>query len=177
MLYGIAALLIGVNWFLYVWAVNAGFVVETNHVKRALRQVRRLTGISGRWQQLSDRPRIIADAAHNHDGIARVTEALQATAHNTLHVVIGVVNDKDIDAMLAALPKKAHYYFVKADISRALDAQTLRKKAMTHRLSGKDFGTVSEGLKAARKAAKKDDLIFIGGSMFVVGEALAVMKR
>lgn len=156
---------------------KAGFILESSHAIKALRQVAKLTGMRGRWQRLSERPLMIADTAHNEDGIRQIVEDLAEVEYDKLHFVLGTVNDKDIDRMLALLPKKAVYYFVKAAIPRALNAKELCRKAKEHRLSGKMYGSVEAGVKAARKAAGKSDLVFIGGSTFVVGEALEVFGQ
>lgn len=151
---------------------KAGYVVEKAHVKKALRQVIRMTGLAGRWQVISKRPLTIADSAHNTDGLKQALESIRSTPHRRLHVVFGAVGDKDINSMLALLPPKAIYYFVNASLPRALAAKELCEKAKRYKLHGKAFTSVKEGIKSARKAAGKDDLVFIGGSIFVVGEAL-----
>jgi dihydrofolate synthase/folylpolyglutamate synthase len=155
---------------------KAGYIIEPEHVKKALKQVCKLTGFSGRWQKLSEKPLIIADAGHNEDGIRQVVESLESIDYAELHVVFGTVNDKDVSKILPLLPKKAHYYFVRANIPRALDEKELQSQAQKMKLHGKSYPTVEQGLKAAKKAAKKSDLVFVGGSTFVVGDALAVMK-
>jgi dihydrofolate synthase / folylpolyglutamate synthase len=155
---------------------KAGFILEPSHVKKALKQVVKLTNLCGRWQKLSDKPLMIADTGHNEDGIKQVVENINTVTHNKLHFVLGTVNDKDIDHILTLLPKKATYYFVKASIPRALDSAELCKKAHKLKLAGKAYESVEAGIKAAKKAAEKGDLIFIGGSTFVVGDALAMMK-
>ena len=153
---------------------KAGFIIEEDNVKKALRQVVKLTGLMGRWQQLSDKPRIIADTGHNEDGIRQVIENLKSLSFNTLHFVFGTVNDKDISKILSLLPKDAVYYFVKASVPRALDEQELLAKAHKAKLHGKAYATVNEGIKAAKKACKKHDLILVGGSTFVIGDALSI---
>lgn len=154
---------------------KAGFILEPGDVKKALAQVVKLTSLCGRWQKLSDKPLIIADSGHNEDGIKQVVENIQATQHNKLHFVLGTVNDKDSERILQLLPRKATYYFVQANIPRALDSKELAQRAHKHKLSGKAYGPVMEGLKAAKKACGKGDLIFIGGSTFVVGDVLKEM--
>lgn len=156
---------------------KAGFLIEPADVKKALKQVIPLTGLKGRWQKLADKPLIVADTGHNEDGIRQVVENIQNLQFDALHVVLGTVNDKDISKILSLLPKKASYYFVKANLPRALDENELLKQAAAHKLIGKAYKTVEEGIKAAKKAAKKTDLIFIGGSTFVVGDALAVLDN
>lgn len=155
---------------------KAGFIIEPDNVKKALKQVIKLTGLSGRWQKLSDKPLTIADTGHNEDGIKQLVENFKNVEHRTLHMVFGTVNDKDISKILSLLPKDATYYFVKANIPRALDEKELQKAAQHYKLNGKSYASVELGLKAAKKAAKKGDLIFIGGSTFVVGDALAIYE-
>ncbi|HQQ94347.1 MAG TPA: folylpolyglutamate synthase/dihydrofolate synthase family protein [Bacteroidia bacterium] len=155
---------------------KAGFMIEAEHVQAALQNVTGLTGLKGRWQKLGEKPLIIADTGHNEDGIQQVMENIRTTAHRNLHMVFGTVNDKDISSILDQLPKKAQYYFVKASIPRALDEKTLQALALKHGLKGKSYASVSEGLQAARKAAAKSDMIFIGGSTFVVGDALTILE-
>jgi len=154
---------------------KAGFIVEDDHVQKALKQVVKLTGLKGRWQKLGDKPLVIADTGHNEDGIKQVVENIASTTHNKLHVVLGTVNDKDIASILKELPKHATYYFVKASIPRALDEQELKKQATAFGLKGNAYPDVEKGLKAAKKAAGKTDLIFVGGSTFVVGDALQAL--
>lgn len=151
---------------------KAGFILEKKNISSALMQVASLTGLSGRWQKLGESPLVIADTGHNEDGILQVLENIKAQPHRHLHMVFGAVNDKDIGKILALLPKEASYYFVKASVPRALDAAELQHLALKHKLTGKAFPDVRGGLEAAQRAAKKQDLIFIGGSTFVVGDAL-----
>lgn len=152
---------------------KAGFIVEEEHVKLALKQVVKLTGLKGRWQKLADKPLTMADTGHNEEGIKQVLENIAAIRYKKLHMVIGMVNDKEIEKLLAQLPKQATYYFVKASIPRAQDEKVLLKQAAQFDLKGQAFESVEMGVKAAKKAAGKDDLIFIGGSTFVVADALS----
>ncbi|MBX3165628.1 MAG: bifunctional folylpolyglutamate synthase/dihydrofolate synthase [Bacteroidetes bacterium] len=156
---------------------KAGYILEPERVKAAFKQVVKLTGLRGRWEKLNDKPLIIADTGHNEDGIKQVIENLKHLAYDKLHFVFGAVNDKDVSAILALLPKEAEYYFVKASIPRALNEKKLLKLAHTFKLQGQAFSSVELGLKAAKKAAKKTDCIFIGGSTFVVGDVLALLKE
>ncbi len=149
-----------------------GFLIEDNMVAEALKQVVLLTGLQGRWQVLTEKPLTIADTGHNEEGIAQVIENLNRYTYKQLHIVFGVVNDKDISKILKLLPTTAHYYFVKANVPRALEANELLKQAQVLKLKGKAFETVEAGWTAAKKAAKKDDFILIGGSTFVVANAL-----
>lgn len=156
--------------------VAAGFLIEPGHITGALKQVVKLTGLAGRWQKLLDKPLTYADTGHNEDGIKHVLENIHLTPHNELHLVFGVVNDKDVGKILALLPKTAHYYFVKASVPRALAEQELAAAAAKYKLRGKTYTNVEDGVSAARKAAKKNDLIVIGGSTFVVADALALLQ-
>jgi dihydrofolate synthase / folylpolyglutamate synthase len=153
-----------------------GFIFQEKDIKDGLKNVCKLTGLKGRWQQLSKKPLIIADTAHNEDGIKQVAEHLKNLSFEKLHIIFGVVNDKDLSGILSALPKNASYYFVKANVPRALNENELLKSAKNYRLSGKAFDNVAEGLKAAKKSASKNDVIFIGGSTFVVADALEVYE-
>lgn len=150
-----------------------GFMIEDLGVKKALEKVIQLTVLKGRWQTLSTKPLIIADTGHNEDGIAQVLENIGKCSYKTLHMVFGVVNDKEVTKILKMLPKEANYYFCKASIPRALDENELMQQAKKHNLTGKSYKTVNEALSAAKKQAKTSDLIFIGGSTFVVADALS----
>lgn len=154
---------------------KAGFIIEPSNIKDALKKVKQLTGLEGRWQTLSEKPLMIADTGHNEDGIKQVLENLKNIQYNKLHFVFGTVNDKDVSKILGLLPKDAEYYFVKASVPRALENNELEVLAKKTKLSGKSFATVAEGMSAAKKASKKGDLILIGGSTFVVGDALMTL--
>lgn len=131
-----------------------------------------LTGLQGRWQLLNASPKVIADTGHNEAGIRFVVEQLKAQTYQKLHFVLGMVNDKDITTVLKLLPRDAIYYFTNAAIARALPAVELKEKAANEGLQGDAFQSVESAVKAALKKAGKDDLIFIGGSNFIVGEAI-----
>ncbi len=150
-----------------------GFPIPQKVIKKALKNVCELTGFNGRWQQISKKPLIIADTGHNEDGIKQVVENLLRLKYNKLHIVLGAVNDKDITKILSLLPKTAAYYFVKANVPRALNENDLERLAIKFKLNGIAYPTVKQGLMAAKKAYKKNDLIFVGGSTFVVADALA----
>lgn len=156
---------------------KSGFLIEPVNVAKALKQVVKLSGLKGRWQTLSEKPLIIADTGHNEDGIKQVLDNLKDLKFDKLHFVFGTVNDKEYTKILELLPKNGHYYFVKADIPRALDENELAASASKLKLSGKAYKTVEDGLKAAKKAASKTDLILIGGSTFVVADALQLIKN
>ena len=126
----------------------------------------------GRWQKLSDKPLTYCDVAHNKDGMHEVLQQIMQTHHNHLHFVLGMVSDKDIAGILSELPTNATYYFCKADIPRALDTETLKTHAALFHLSGKSFQSVKEALNAAQANAGENDLVFVGGSAFIVAEVL-----
>ncbi|MBP6413882.1 MAG: bifunctional folylpolyglutamate synthase/dihydrofolate synthase, partial [Bacteroidia bacterium] len=142
------------------------FVVTEKDIKLGMAKVIEQTNFQGRWQVLNRKPLVIADTAHNEAGIKEVMKQLKLTPHKKLHIVLGVVNDKDLSKILHLFPSKALYYFCKADLPRALDAKILQEKAKEYSLKGKVYSSVNEALKAAEKAATKEDLVFVGGSTF-----------
>src|SRR5258708_2140629 len=147
-----------------------GFSISNEAIRTGLSQVVSMTGLKGRWQKIGDRPLVICDTGHNADGIRAVVEQLQATPHEKLHVIMGMVNDKDIRGILELFPKEAFYYFCQAKIPRALPAGELAVQAMAAGLQGIVIGDVNEAIRSAKASASADDLIFIGGSTFVVAE-------
>lgn len=149
-----------------------GFTITTEHIQTALRQVKTLTGLRGRWDVLSHMPLVIADTGHNPEGIAEVMKNIAATPYQNLHFVIGMVNDKDHSKVLALLPKNAIYYFCRPDIPRGLDAESLRDLASGFDLKGEAYSGVMAAYEAAKLAAAADDLVFVGGSTFVVAEVV-----
>lgn len=149
-----------------------GLSISKDNVASGLKSVQKSTGLMGRWQKLQDLPKIYCDTGHNVDGITQVLEQINRIPHKHLHMVIGMVGDKNIDGMLALLPNDATYYFTKASIPRALDQNELQQRASNFGLNGNAYSTVSEALKCAKSNAKNDDLIFIGGSTFVVAEVV-----
>jgi dihydrofolate synthase/folylpolyglutamate synthase len=130
------------------------------------------TGLLGRWQVLRQRPMVICDTGHNREGLASVTRQLAAMKYDRLHMVVGVVNDKDLTSVLPLFPKDAVYYFTRAAIPRALDEKLLQAGAAPYGLCGSTWPTVRSALNAALSSASDDDLIFVGGSTFVVAEVV-----
>lgn len=149
-----------------------GFKIEDEAVYTALKNVKGLTGLQGRWQTLSENPLVICDTGHNIAGITEVMQNINDTPHDQLHIVIGMVNDKDISGVLQLLPKDAHYYFCQPELERALPARQLSEQAKNHFLIGDVFPSVQLAFHAAKDNANANDLIFIGGSTFVVAEVL-----
>jgi dihydrofolate synthase / folylpolyglutamate synthase len=148
------------------------FNISDNHLSQGLENVVEITGLQGRWQELKDRPRIIADTGHNAAGIQYVVDQLKAQTYSRLRIVFGMVNDKDISTVLNLLPTDADYYFTQANIIRALPSDELMEKAKNYHLNGNAFPSVEKAIESAIYDSSIDDLIFIGGSNFVVGEAL-----
>ncbi|MDT4847006.1 Dihydrofolate synthase/folylpolyglutamate synthase [compost metagenome] len=149
-----------------------GYSISDKAIYQALRKVKKLTGLQGRWQTLSKNPLVICDTGHNIAGISEVLLNIKATAHQSLHIVMGMVNDKDISGVLKLLPEEATYYFCKPDMERGLSADELAAKAKQYGLIGQTFESIAKAFDAAKKNYKAGDLIFIGGSTFVVAEVL-----
>ena len=149
-----------------------GWNVSEQHIKTGFRQVVELTGLLGRWQKLNEKPLVIADVAHNEDGIQVALRQLRETRHKQLHFVLGMVGDKDVSRVLRLLPKEAIYYFCKADIPRGMDVNSLKQHASEFQLQGESFASVKQAYEAAITNAENDDLVFIGGSVFTVAEVL-----
>ena len=147
-----------------------GFKITDQNIKSALGSVKTLTGLMGRWQTLGKKPLTICDTGHNEDGIKEVLKNIRLSKFNNLHMVFGMVKDKDISKILALLPQEAKYYFCQPNIPRAKSADELYTEAMQFGLKGDYFESVHEALEAAKKNALENDLIFIGGSTFVVAE-------
>ncbi len=148
------------------------YKISKNQVLEALFRVKTLTGLMGRWQILQQQPLIICDTGHNEDGIKEVLQNISRQKYNQLHIVIGMVKDKEIGKILSLLPKEAIYYFTQPNIERAKPAKDLAEEATKFNLKGTDYLSVQDALKAAKTAAKSQDFIFIGGSTFVVAEVV-----
>ncbi len=146
--------------------------VSEDQIKKGLLKVAESTGLKGRWQVLQNKPKIICDTAHNREGLTLVMKQLQNEECNRLHIVLGVVSDKDLDTVLSLFPINARYYFCQPDIPRALDVEELKTKAVDFNLIGEVFGSVNQAYKSARENALQNDIIYIGGSTFVVAEVL-----
>ncbi|WP_026473766.1 bifunctional folylpolyglutamate synthase/dihydrofolate synthase [Alkaliflexus imshenetskii] len=152
--------------------IQSGFTINEQHLRLGVENVIVNTGLEGRWQILSHAPLTICDTGHNEDGIRSIVTQLEQMKYEQLHMVIGVVSDKDVDSMLQLLPKNAAYYFTRANIPRSLDAEELKNKALKAGLQGNSYPNVPLAMDAAKKNAKVNDLIFIGGSTFVVADAI-----
>ena len=148
------------------------FKISEENIKNGFWKVIENTGLLGRWQQLGENPKIICDTAHNSDGLKIVMHQIQKEHFETLHLVIGFVNDKDLDEILPLFPKSAIYYFCKPNIPRGLDVLVLKEKAAEYKLYGESFNSVSAAYQNAKQNAAVNDFIYIGGSTFVIAEVL-----
>ncbi|MDG1729136.1 MAG: bifunctional folylpolyglutamate synthase/dihydrofolate synthase [Algibacter sp.] len=149
-----------------------GFNMSEKNLKKGLLKVVKNTGLLGRWQVLNQHPKVVCDTGHNREGLIYVMQQLSNEIFESLHIVFGVVNDKDLNSIVDLLPKKATYYFCKPNVSRGLDADELKKVFNVHSLKGEAYNSVNEAYKTALNTAKKEDFIFIGGSTFVVAEII-----
>ncbi len=148
------------------------FDVKEEHLVKGLRNTVKNTGILGRYQILGENPKIICDTAHNKEGLQMVLEQIVEDKPKTIHFVLGFVNDKNLDDILGLFPKRAEYYFVRPNIPRGLKAEELWSKAQKFELNGEVFSSVKNGYKAALAQADSEDMIYVGGSTFVVAEVV-----
>lgn len=146
--------------------------ISDNDIKKGFLNVVKNTNIQGRWQQLGENPKVICDTAHNAHGLSVVLKQIQKKKFEQLHIVLGVVNDKDLEEILPLFPKNAVYYFCKPNIPRGLEASILSASAAEFNLVGEIYNSVSNAYQKAMKNASPKDLIYIGGSTFVVAEIL-----
>ena len=146
------------------------FKISEANIKSGLLKVVKNTGLEGRWQQLAEFPKIICDTAHNKNGLEIVMKQIQKEKFDTLHIVLGVVNDKDLNEILPLFPSDAIYYFCKPNISRGLDAAILQEEARKNDLLGDTHPSVADAYNKALQTATMSDFIYIGGSTFVVAE-------
>ncbi|HMK03451.1 MAG TPA: folylpolyglutamate synthase/dihydrofolate synthase family protein [Ferruginibacter sp.] len=152
--------------------MEQGFIIINENEKKALRHVKKFTGLYGRWDVISEKPTIILDVAHNEDGIKQILEQLSIVGKNAkLHFVMGIVKDKDVTKVLSLFPKEASYYFSNAHIPRAMAHEDLKYKAAYEELIGESFDDVNMAIKAAKQNAGDNDIIIVCGSVFVIAEA------
>jgi len=147
-----------------------GINISDEALYNGLSQTVKNTGLLGRWQILGNNPLIICDTGHNYEGIKQITEQLKQIPYKKLHFVIGTVDDKNLSEILKLLPKDAVYYFTQANIERALSVDILYKLAKNHKLIGNKYRTVELAYEQAKQNSEKNDIIFVGGSTFVVAE-------
>ena len=155
--------------------LDKGFRITADSVRKGFTNVCHTTGFTGRWQTISQTPRTVCDAGHNTGGIKYIVEQLERESkrHTALRIVFGMVNDKDISAVLAMMPTSARYYFTQAGIKRAMPANELQAKAASYGLKGDSYPSVASALEAARKESAATDFIFVGGSCFIVADLLS----
>jgi dihydrofolate synthase/folylpolyglutamate synthase len=146
------------------------FEIDDSAIQNGLKNITTNTGLKGRWQEIGKSPLTICDVGHNEDGIKEVLNQLDQLVFNKLHFVFGTVKDKSLNKILSLLPTDASYYFCAANVPRALETKDLLAEASKYGLLGKDYTSVNKAIEAAKSEAKKNDLIFIGGSTFVVAE-------
>jgi len=151
---------------------DKGVAISVEEIKRGLLKVVYNTGLLGRWQVLQESPKTICDTAHNKEGLFYTMEQLQNESYKRLHIVLGMVNDKDLSSILPLFPKDAEYYFCKPDLGRGLDAPVLQEEALRFNLKGTCFDSVNQAYKTAQENADSEDCMYIGGSTFVVAEIL-----
>jgi len=152
--------------------IKLGYKITEKHIRLGIEHVKSNTNLLGRWHILQQAPLIVADTGHNEDGLKYVVEQIKQQKYKQLHLVIGVVKDKALNKVLPLLPKEGIYYFTKANLPRALDEKELQAEAYKFGLKGKTYFSVDEAVLAAKASADKDDFIFIGGSTFIVAEAI-----
>ena len=164
-----------------LYVLRNHFKISEKNIKNALKNVQKLTGLHGRWELINKHPRVIADTGHNEDGIKQVVNSINREyaskiVKGKLHVVLGVVNDKDLSKIFPLLKANTHfksaiYYFCKPNIPRGMETDILKKEAAKFSLKGEEYPSVKKALQTAKKSAKKNELVFVGGSTFTVAEA------
>lgn len=154
-----------------------GIHISNQAVQNGFAKVSIQTGLRGRWQKIADKPLTICDTGHNVGGMQYITRQLATTPHQTLHIVIGMVNDKDVNTVLSMLPQDATYYFTQASVKRAMPSDQFSQEASRHGLKGQCYPTVHDAYLAAKAASGEEDLIFIGGSTFIVADLFAAMEQ
>jgi dihydrofolate synthase/folylpolyglutamate synthase len=157
---------------LHILQQHTAFVIKEKALQIGFSNVQKNTNLQGRWQVLEKHPKVIADVGHNEDGIHKINEQLKFEQFEKLHVVFGAVKDKDIDKILALLPKNATYYFTEPQLPRKLEVEILQAKAKAHQLDGNIYHHPKGALGVAKSKASDNDLILVTGSFFVVGEIL-----
>lgn len=156
---------------------HQGLYITNAHINRGLSSVNELTGLRGRWQILGTHPYIVCDTGHNIGGISQIVKQLKRYKYHRLHIVIGMVNDKDISGVLQLLPKDATYYFTCASVARALPATQMKNLGKKAGLTGLSYESVDKAFNSACKAATQDDFIYVGGSTFIVADLLRFLEK
>ena len=151
---------------------NSSWNISQENIKQGLLKVKANTGLRGRWDILQHEPKVICDTAHNAEGLIYALRQLAKEKFENLHIVMGVVNDKDLDKILPLFPKDANYYFCKPNVPRGMDAEILKKKSLEFGLKGEVYSSVSKAYAEALKKASSRDVIYVGGSTFTVAEII-----
>ena len=144
--------------------------ISEQQIQSALQQTKKLNGLHGRWEVIQENPTVVLDVGHNEDGIKQIIQQVKQTTYKQLHIVIGMVKDKEVEKVLALLPKEAVYYFTRAQIPRAMPEPELQTKALLFDLKGETFTDVNLALNAAIEHSSVEDLILVCGSVYLVGE-------
>lgn len=155
---------------------ETGFAIDDKHIAKGLAHVCDMTGLSGRWQKLKDKPTVICDTGHNVGGWQYLSQQISRQSCRTLRIVFGMVDDKDIHTVMQLLPQRARYYYTKASSKRAISEQEVMRIGQSLQLHGTAYPTVSEAYLAALQEAADDDFIFVGGSSYVVADLLAFLQ-
>ncbi|NDW11368.1 bifunctional folylpolyglutamate synthase/dihydrofolate synthase [Bacteroides sp. 214] len=153
--------------------IYIGYRISEENIRCGFENVSRLTGLMGRWQKLQECPTLLCDTGHNTGGIKYIVQQLAEQTYRQLHIVIGMVDDKDVEGVLSLLPQNATYYFTQASVKRAMPAQQLQALASTHGLKGETYADVATATRAAQEKSLPEDFIFVGGSSFIVADLLA----
>ncbi len=149
---------------------SVGYAISLQQIKEALQHVKKLTGLHGRWEAIHQKPMVITDVAHNADGMKQLAEQIELATYNSLHIIIGMVKDKDVEKALSYLPKTASYYFTKPQTPRAMSEGQIAEIGSGIGLQGKTYGNVNEALQTVISSAEDDDLVLVCGSVFLIGE-------
>ena len=149
---------------------DLNYNIDETDIRNGLQKTKKLTGLHGRWEIVHQRPTIVLDVGHNEDGIKQLRQQLELTTYHELHIIIGLVKDKEVEKVLSLLPQAAYYYFTQAQIPRAMPAEILKSKGNSQNLNGEAYPDINTAIKTALDKAHKDDLILVCGSVFLVGE-------
>lgn len=157
--------------------IRIGYNIKEDNIRAGFAHVCETTGLMGRWQKLEERPKVICDTGHNIGGMQYIAEQLASMHYDRLHIIIGMVNDKDINGVISLLPSDATYYFTQASVKRALPAEEVMKIGNSHGLHGTAYPSVKDALEAAKRNASENDLIFVGGSTFIVSDLIVLYPQ
>lgn len=157
--------------------IRIGYNITEDNIRAGFAHVCETTGLMGRWQKLEERPKVICDTGHNIGGMQYIAEQLVTMHYDKLHIIIGMVNDKDINGVISLLPPDATYYFTQASVKRALPAEEVMKIGNSHGLLGAAYPSVKDALEAAKRNASENDLIFVGGSTFIVSDLIVLYPQ